>query len=251
MKVFNFWYPESVEAKMYSRLLQRRDLYELAVGEFPNIFAQAIRSNARVQAQVGTNFDLDAMNELEEARKAVQSKALAKVWGSQNSSMSISSKIVQDWDDLVSTFVKEDVNYVAPNPITLGNINTKNYIFQVPQVCNPSIEVFASRRNNVVLGFVLKSENQYAILKPEAIVNLMQASLGNLALTENDIAFGWFGEEELARRLSIGDFSVFGGPQSARVSNKDLIKDIFDSEISFSQLDLIPISRVSISQIKL
>ena len=35
VKIYNLWYPDSVESKIYTRLLQRKDLYDLAVGEYP------------------------------------------------------------------------------------------------------------------------------------------------------------------------------------------------------------------------
>jgi hypothetical protein len=246
VKIFNFWFPESVEAKMYGRLMQRRDLYELAVGEFPNIFAQAIRSNARVQAQALSSFDLDAINELEEARKAVQSRALAKVWGNQNSSKSISAQLAHNWQQLVSTFEISDSEYSIPIPATFGNVSVGKFSIPIKTLSGPTAELLAAKFGSINLGFVLKKEDIYAIIKPESLVRLVEACLGNVEMNQQDLV-GWFGSEQLLTALVNGDCGVFVGPEFTRTINKDLVQDEVDLLLSLEDVEFVPICQIQIS----
>jgi hypothetical protein len=246
VKIFNFWFPESVEAKMYGRLMQRRDLYELAVGEFPNIFAQAIRSNARVQAQSVSSFDLDAINELEEARKAVQSMALARVWGNQNSSKSISSQLTHNWQQLVSTFDFSDSEYSIPIPATFGNVDVGKFALPIKTLSGQTTELLAAKFGAINLGFVLRKEDSYALIKSESLVRLVEACLGNAEVNQQDFV-GWFGSEQLLAVLSNGDLGVFAGSESTRTSNNDLVQDQVDLVLNLEDLDFSPICHVQIS----
>ena len=77
--VYNLWYPDSIESKMYKRLMDRRDLYELAVGEFPEVVSAAIR--AEVSSRYGEpQGSADPLAELQSLRNDVQVKALRRLW---------------------------------------------------------------------------------------------------------------------------------------------------------------------------
>lgn len=246
VRIFNFWYPDSVEAKMYSRLMVRRDLYELAVGEFPNIFAQAIRANARVQAQGATNFDLDAINELEEARKAVQSKALAKVWGNQSAPHAISTQIAQEWQLLLNGLDKSDEQYSLPSPVTFGNVDLGKFAFPNIAIQGQTAELLASTFGSIVLGFVLKKDDEYALVKTSSLVRLVESALGMGRLDESDFTNGWIDEDQLISALSNEDFGIFGGSSAARTNSSALIQDKPNGDIRQKDLEYITICHVGI-----
>ncbi len=78
--VFNLWYPESVEARMYGRLIERHDLYELAVGEAPEVIA------AEIHAQLGGELGMvedpnrpDPLETLQRLREELQRRALIRI----------------------------------------------------------------------------------------------------------------------------------------------------------------------------
>lgn len=82
VEIYNLWYPDSVEAKIYSRLLQRKELYELAVGEFPELISEAIKQEVAARFGHGDGVYLDdPLVRLRELRGQEQHVALAKVWG--------------------------------------------------------------------------------------------------------------------------------------------------------------------------
>jgi superfamily II DNA or RNA helicase len=77
--VYNLWYPESVEARMYTRLMERGDLFELAVGEFPDVIGRAIRDELSARFGHDRN-DADPIAELNRLKNDIQVQALRRLW---------------------------------------------------------------------------------------------------------------------------------------------------------------------------
>jgi superfamily II DNA or RNA helicase len=80
VNIINLWYPDSIEAIMYVRLLSRQADYQLAVGEAADIFADAIRNEVRNKfagEQVSTKNEYF---ELQRVREDYQRIALEKIW---------------------------------------------------------------------------------------------------------------------------------------------------------------------------
>lgn len=80
VNIINLWYPDSIEAIMYVRLLSRQADYQLAVGEAADIFADAIRNEVRNKfagEQVSTKNEYQ---ELQRVREDYQRIALEKIW---------------------------------------------------------------------------------------------------------------------------------------------------------------------------
>jgi superfamily II DNA or RNA helicase len=79
VRIVNLWYPDSVEAQMYGRLLERRDLYQLAVGSVPQLFGDVIR--AEVASRLGEAEPArDVIEELQQLREDLQVQAISRVW---------------------------------------------------------------------------------------------------------------------------------------------------------------------------
>jgi len=78
--IYNLWYPQSIEARMYRRLLERRQDYQIAVGEFPEIFGKAITSELGIALGNNTIERLDPISLLTEIRSSVQRAALDALW---------------------------------------------------------------------------------------------------------------------------------------------------------------------------
>lgn len=74
--VYNVWYPNSIEARMYTRIQKRHDYSSLAIGEFPDVVAKKIRS-AVMNDQ---DDDKTGLNELLEIRNSRQVAALEELW---------------------------------------------------------------------------------------------------------------------------------------------------------------------------
>jgi hypothetical protein len=78
VQIINLWYPDSVEAKIYNRLLTRKDQLELAVGKYPALVAQSIAE--AVSHRLGFDSDSPDLNGLELFRDRVQEEALSRLW---------------------------------------------------------------------------------------------------------------------------------------------------------------------------
>lgn len=89
--IVNLWYPNSVEALMYTRLLNRKELYDLAVGAFPDLFAKGIREMVSLQGSGNVSFSGDAMEKLEEMRERSYLEGLAKLWDTDFSGLAKST----------------------------------------------------------------------------------------------------------------------------------------------------------------
>ena len=84
VEIYNIWYPNSVEAKMYGRINKRFKEMDIAVGEFPQVVSDKIRDT------VLSGGDDDDLFELQEIRNSVQTKALSKLWSSYNEEITTS-----------------------------------------------------------------------------------------------------------------------------------------------------------------
>lgn len=74
VEIVNVWYPQSVEELMYTRLSQRLKGYNLAIGEYPELIANAIR------VSILEGSDDDSVKLLQEMRKSIQTDALRALW---------------------------------------------------------------------------------------------------------------------------------------------------------------------------
>ena len=86
VEIHNLWYPGTVEEQMYSRLLSRQDLYSLAVGEFPDIVGEGIRSQLR--SHQPPDFG-DIEHRLNDLRSRAEMTALQRVWAKGSSKDSV------------------------------------------------------------------------------------------------------------------------------------------------------------------
>lgn len=95
--IYNLWYPDSVEAKMYGRLMERHDLYELAVGEAPDVVADEIQ--AQVGGTLGIAEDLtrpDPLEVLQGLREDIQRRALIQIWNRRLNDRPLTAQFRED-----------------------------------------------------------------------------------------------------------------------------------------------------------
>ncbi|HHX37498.1 MAG TPA: DEAD/DEAH box helicase family protein [Clostridiaceae bacterium] len=86
--VYNVWYPNSIEARMYHRIQKRLDETNLAIGEFPEVVANRIK-----EAVLDDSDYDDSIQQLNDLRNSYQMKALEKLWVNTDGGKTISSAI--------------------------------------------------------------------------------------------------------------------------------------------------------------
>lgn len=74
--IYNVWYPNSIEARMYHRIQKRLENSNLAIGEFPDVVAKKIR----MAIMNGQDDDNLGLSELLEIRNSKQILALEELW---------------------------------------------------------------------------------------------------------------------------------------------------------------------------
>ena len=80
--IYNVWYPNSIEARMYHRIQKRLENSNLAIGEFPDVVAKKIRT-AIMNGEDNENLGL---NELLAIRNSKQVAALEELWSQSGNS---------------------------------------------------------------------------------------------------------------------------------------------------------------------
>lgn len=78
--IYNVWYPNSIEARMYHRIQMRLENSNLAIGEFPDVVAKKIRA----AIMDGSDNDNLGLKELLEIRNSKQVAALEELWSKSN-----------------------------------------------------------------------------------------------------------------------------------------------------------------------
>ncbi|MGI6033592.1 MAG: helicase-related protein [Coriobacteriales bacterium] len=115
--IINVWYPNSVEAKMYGRISQRLKKYQIAIGEFPEVVAKAIRDS--ILSNTATD---NSLKTLQEIRNSLQIDALKRLWKCDNSFTTSShhfreglEKIIESRCNLVDKINDGLFSFTGPN----------------------------------------------------------------------------------------------------------------------------------------
>lgn len=89
--VYNVWYPNSIEARMYRRIQKRLEESNLAIGEFPEVVADGIRNHILTD----TEQDDDSAYQLQKIRNSTQTKALNELWSVRDETVT-TSRLVRE-----------------------------------------------------------------------------------------------------------------------------------------------------------
>jgi superfamily II DNA or RNA helicase len=100
--IYNLWYPDSVESKMYRRLTDRKDLYDIAVGQSPEIVSEAIRAQVSRDGEDRGLQAEDPLDKLGEVRQSMQHEAIQKVWGPRGEEIPMSTMVREELLELLA-----------------------------------------------------------------------------------------------------------------------------------------------------
>ena len=226
VSIFNLWYPESVEARMYQKLMEKRELFELAVGEFPDIVADSIRQSITGEFGPG-EIDL-AMHNLEEIRSSDQIVALQKVLSQQNHegelqrhSEILRSELLQIF--LGSGLSQKNKNY-DPCLQFLG-IDDGQFLNLVikSMLKEKGNYLYGVMRSNELIGFAIETEDGYlpvTFIETTSIIRLMLGisisvnSSENAFKDLNSLSSHLIDRNELGAKFTSVDYSSFTEPTS-------------------------------------
>lgn len=172
---------------MYARLLERHDLYQLAVGEFPDIFSKAISSEVINELHNGSSSTIpDPEGRLQAARRSIQRVALQRIWSIGDSSDSPAKLFRQNLAKLARSlsFEESSTSLGTDSEITLQSLElTKS----VTSSSAHSDEFYKLSIGDVPLAFAVKTApDKYSIVRDDSLPSLLSMALGGGLLTLND-----------------------------------------------------------------
>jgi superfamily II DNA or RNA helicase len=211
--IYNLWYPESIEAKMYTRLLSRQSDYELAVGEAAEIFSDSIRREVAAKFDGNATRTLNNFAELQKVRDDFQRIALERIW-KRSGDLPPASTCMRE--DILKAIRQIDANSESSKySETLTSLPGTSDSFTLLHRCldefaefgtipdtDGEFELCALMNHDVMYALgVINSSNHISILNVFALGKVLQAILGMIALTSQDFFIKGIDRSNLSMKL--------------------------------------------------
>jgi len=198
--IVNVWYPNSIEARMYSKLLERKDDYELAVGEFPDIFSESIRNEVNDLLNPGAPLTSNIAADLVSLRQNFQTVALKDIWETNQSDFPASREMRNDFLEFVRLVTDNEATRTISSELT-SMPGTKHSIglnhealdtavnFEKAFETDQKRDLFAAYLGDLFISFaVSEKSDSFRLLKPLALGRLLKSMIGEYQLSEEDFA---------------------------------------------------------------
>ena len=179
--VYNVWYPNSIEARMYHRIQKRLEETNLAIGEFPEVVANRIK-----EAVLEDSDSDDSIKQLNDLRNSYQLKALEELWAENGKRQTTSAvireklvglsesrfKIIATKSDgcLISLEMPDGniVDITSESGMT-ESISLMSPIWHYTDFAVPNIKIKGSKSGIPVIFYSTQTET---FMKPEAIFEI-------------------------------------------------------------------------------
>lgn len=238
--IVNLWYPNSVEATQYRRLLSRKEDYQIAVGEFPEIFGKSIR-NAVISQLTPQVFSTDAMQQLAETRSNFQRVALEAIWKNNSVDQSPSKAFRGDLEKylrFLETKFDLKLDHYTSEVGVRGSLTLMSDALQAAwqsrgndstSFSNDRLVLIRNSAVSLALGVVFQN-NSLRLVKSQSLGKALLATEGLDKLTPDDFSSKAFQrdglknqmgkailQENLVPRHDRGTFAQIAGASSAPV----------------------------------
>jgi hypothetical protein len=193
--IVNYWYPKSVEADMYARLLARADVYQIAVGEFPDLFSNSIGQQLAIRFNQNLPIVKNAFEELQEAHRDIQRVALNKIWKNNDLSQPFSKVYRTDLVRLMTLLDSDRVFSGDPgqeNSISILDAEFQLHILEKPlgkEVQNVSLFTITGDNHETI--FYVRFDEIYSFIHIHSLGSLIASYLG-LESLKNESCWGKF-----------------------------------------------------------
>ena len=198
VNIVNVWYPNSIEAKMYSKLLERKEDYELAVGEFPDIFSDSIRDEVNNLLNPGSTPSKNLAADLVALRENFQTVALREIWQSDMMSFPVSREMSQDFIDyaqlvLDKTSSRKTFSDLSSKPGNRRSVGLNHEVLDVAAnypmhtAIKLQLNLFSSFLGDEFVTFAVSENNEsMRLIRPLALGKLLKTIVGEICLAEDD-----------------------------------------------------------------
>jgi superfamily II DNA or RNA helicase len=215
VNIVNVWYPNSIESKMYSKLLERKDDYELAVGEFPDIFSDSIRQEVADLLNPGTPLVSNLAADLVGLRQNFQTVALKEIWKSERIDFPASREMREDLIVYVSKVLANsdsgvklsELSSIPGNRFSVGiNHEILDLAAGSPLVgmSDSNLHLYSCYLGEVFISFAIGESNEkMKLMNPLSIGKLLRTIAGDWCLSADDLGneFHTSGGEQYLRRF--------------------------------------------------
>ncbi len=239
VNIVNVWYPNSIEAKMYSKLLERKEDYELAVGEFPDIFSDSIRDEVNELLNPGVLVTSNIAADLVTLRQDFQTVALRDIWESNQTDFPVSREMREDFLDYIHFAGNSKENFASKltsMPGTKNSIGLNHESLDMAASLNKhadslqKIDLFAAYLGDHFISFALKEKlDSFRLIKPLALGKLLKSIAGEQVLTDEDLGeiFSASAGEQVLRNFLLNLTNI---PQHS-FSKTDYVGSVDQSEV--------------------
>ena len=180
VRVYNLWYPDSYEAKIYATLIKREDLYSLAMGPFPQIVSQKIKSEVKATEDSVTSL----IDELNSKKAETEFIGLSQLWDfDREQHQTYGNLFRKDMLGLLSSFGYDVNDYTfeagQDNVFTLKSNIFKEFITKESIIENGNQKLYKIYSNKQLYGFLVKKndESLYKLVSPRNLSNLLESLL--------------------------------------------------------------------------
>jgi hypothetical protein len=168
---------------MYTRLLERKELYEIAVGSFPRVFSEAIRRQVSHNVSGAIESHSWVLEELEQLRSNLHLQALEELWNATSSEFSISQdfisgirKIQQIIFDNPMQFGLDSCDEYSHNKGLLGNDIWDR--ISVKQSESNLHDLYALYNQRGVWAFAMELKGHTYLIPPIFFPDILSSTLG-------------------------------------------------------------------------
>jgi len=215
VQIFNLWYPESIEAKMYTRLLSRQSDYELAVGEAADIFSDAIRKEVASRFEGSEQRGENKFAQLQQVRQDFQRRALERIWQKREDELPASTLMREDLLDAIKYVERNshNSNYASALVSAPGTPNSFTLLHpaldeladgKVTLVTDYGYDLCAIiSHENLVALCILDDFHRFSLIKVMSLGKVIKGMLGIEKLKANDFYATGVDEGALINKLRL------------------------------------------------
>ena len=212
VEIYNVWYPNSIEARMYHRIQRRLEESNMAIGEFPEVVATSIKDAVLDDSDT----DITGLDELIAIRNSAQVSALEELWSIESEGKT-TSKLMRErmislcdksfmfisdkYDSQIKTYKLPDDTYVDLSCYEglVESISLSSNVWKYIDCVSNDIEVINREKNKPVAFAIKTGALKKCLIKHESVLKLI---IGE-ALTEADVLVGYPQMLPDHRRLSL------------------------------------------------
>tara|TARA_Y100000389_G_scaffold205051_2_gene262454 strand:+ start:1006 stop:4353 length:3348 start_codon:yes stop_codon:yes gene_type:complete len=179
VRIHNIWYPDSIESKIYKKLIERQKGSKLALGDFSEMVSDTIDQNF-------TEFDDETINQLikkiNKKRTSKEIEGLEKLWDTKKYEFTIGEIVRKNLIELIEKYsLSEDsFDYKAggENPINFNSEELEKLInlIKFKQDKNSELKYFSiNLEGGAFVGLAQKTYGDFYLINPTDYLSLFDS----------------------------------------------------------------------------